>query len=172
VPIVGNDETLVDWRADGVAAVVITVAAWRVRKRLFAQASALGFELPALIHPTAYLAAKVRVGAGSIVYPGVVVMPGCQLDQGVLVNAGVTLGHEVIAAGFCNINPGANVAGRVTLGEGVLVGIGSVVLEGRCIGEGARVGAGAVVTKDIAANTTVIGIPARPIEFTQPEDQP
>ena len=38
-----------------------------------------------------------------------------------------------------------------------------VVLCGLTIGEGSTVGAGAVVVKEIAQNTTVVGIPARPL---------
>ncbi|NOS92206.1 MAG: hypothetical protein HOP30_09810 [Cyclobacteriaceae bacterium] len=32
------------------------------------------------------------------------------------------------------------------------------------MGDGARVGSGAVVTKDVKANSTVVGIPAREIQ--------
>ena len=41
------------------------------------------------------------------------------------------------------------------------IGAGAVILPGVTIGEGAIVGAGAVVTQDVAANSTVIGCPAR-----------
>ena len=37
------------------------------------------------------------------------------------------------------------------------------VLGGVRVGDGAQVGANAVVTRDVEANTTVVGIPARPI---------
>ena len=48
------------------------------------------------------------------------------------------------------------------------IGTGSVILGGVTIGEGAIVGAGSVVTKDVAAHTVVAGNPARVIRMTQP----
>jgi acetyltransferase-like isoleucine patch superfamily enzyme len=57
--------------------------------------------------------------------------------------------------------PGANVAGAVRLGDDVLVGAGSVILQGLAVGEGAVVGAGAVVTRDVPAGAVVVGSPAR-----------
>ena len=43
------------------------------------------------------------------------------------------------------------------------IGSGAVILCGVTIGEGAIVGAGSVVTKDVAPHTTVAGNPARPL---------
>ena len=46
--------------------------------------------------------------------------------------------------------------------KGASIGAGSVIVCGVTIGEGAMVGAGSVVTKDVPANTLVVGNPAKP----------
>jgi maltose O-acetyltransferase len=57
---------------------------------------------------------------------------------------------------------GLEIAKPVEIGEKVWIGGGAIILGGVRIGDGAIVGAGAVVTKDVAAETTVLGNPARP----------
>lgn len=47
--------------------------------------------------------------------------------------------------------------------RGASIGSGAVILCGVTIREGAIVGAGAVITKDVAANEIVAGVPARPL---------
>jgi acetyltransferase-like isoleucine patch superfamily enzyme len=46
--------------------------------------------------------------------------------------------------------------------NGASIGSGAVVLGGVRIGARALVGAGAVVTKDVEAGETVVGVPATP----------
>lgn len=58
---------------------------------------------------------------------------------------------------------GLEIARPVEIGANVWIGGGAILLGGVHIGDGAIIGAGAVVTKDVAANTTVIGNPARPL---------
>ena len=60
-----------------------------------------------------------------------------------------------------HIAPGVNLAGNVSLGEGVFVGIGSAVVPGISVGDWATLGAGAVVINDIAAHSVAVGVPAR-----------
>jgi serine O-acetyltransferase len=50
------------------------------------------------------------------------------------------------------------------LGNNVYVGAGAKIIGKVEIGDGARIGANAVVTKDVPANHTAIGIPARLLE--------
>ncbi|MEI9408823.1 sugar O-acetyltransferase [Mesorhizobium salmacidum] len=56
---------------------------------------------------------------------------------------------------------GLEIARPVTIGDNAWIGGSAAILGGVSIGEGAIVGAGAVVTRDVAANTTVVGNPAR-----------
>ncbi len=56
---------------------------------------------------------------------------------------------------------GLEVAHPVQIGEDVWIGGGAILLAGITIGDGAIVGAGSVVTRDVAAGTTVVGNPAR-----------
>jgi acetyltransferase-like isoleucine patch superfamily enzyme len=49
----------------------------------------------------------------------------------------------------------------IRIGKNVWIGTHAVILPGVEIGDNAIIGAGAVVTHNVPANTTVIGIPAR-----------
>lgn len=57
---------------------------------------------------------------------------------------------------------GLEIARPVTIGKNVWIGGGAIILAGVSIGDRAIVGAGSVVTRDVAADTTVAGNPARP----------
>jgi serine acetyltransferase len=61
------------------------------------------------------------------------------------------------------VNPGANLAGGVKLGKRVMIGTGAQVLQYRTVGDDAIIGAGAVVTKDVSAGVTVVGVPAKAV---------
>lgn len=53
--------------------------------------------------------------------------------------------------------------GRVTIGNNVFVGAGSIILQGVKIGDNSVIGAGSIVTKDVPANMVYAGNPAKQI---------
>jgi maltose O-acetyltransferase len=59
---------------------------------------------------------------------------------------------------------GLEIARPVEIGANAWIGGGAIILGGISIGDGAIVGAGAVVTREVAANTTVVGNPARAVK--------
>lgn len=61
---------------------------------------------------------------------------------------------------------GLEIAKPVDIGQNVWIGGNAIILGGVTIGDDAIVGAGAVVTRNVAANTTVMGNPARPQSIT------
>ncbi len=53
--------------------------------------------------------------------------------------------------------------GEITIGNNVWIGVGCRILKGVSIGDGCVIGAGSVVTKDIPAYSIAVGVPARVI---------
>jgi acetyltransferase-like isoleucine patch superfamily enzyme len=87
---------------------------------------------------------------------------------GVTIGDGSQIGHNVV---FATLNHGLAPEDRaitypapIVLGKNVWVGSNSTILQGVTIGDNSVVAAGAVVTKDVAANTVVGGVPARIIK--------
>ena len=88
---------------------------------------------------------------------------------GVTIGDGCQIGHNVV---FATLNYGLAPDDRKTtypapivLGKNVWVGSNATILQGVTIGDNAVIGAGAVVTKDVAANAIVGGVPARFIKM-------
>lgn len=84
---------------------------------------------------------------------GVTLGDGCQIGHNVVF---ATLNHELSPATRKLTHPAP-----IVLGRNVWVGSNATILQGVTIGDNAIVGAGAVVTKDVAANTIVGGVPAK-----------
>jgi maltose O-acetyltransferase len=87
----------------------------------------------------------------------------------------VTIGRDVkfgpgvqIYAATHPVDPIVRASGRelalpVTIGDGVWVGGGSIILPGVTIGDGTTIGAGSVVAKSIPARVVAAGVPCRVI---------
>ena len=75
-----------------------------------------------------------------------------------------TVGPEVnIGAGTITCNYDGVHKNPTEIGEGAFIGSDTMLVAPVKVGKGAKTGAGAVVTRDVEANTLVVGVPARPI---------
>jgi bifunctional UDP-N-acetylglucosamine pyrophosphorylase / glucosamine-1-phosphate N-acetyltransferase len=75
-----------------------------------------------------------------------------------------TIGERVnIGAGSITANYDGVQKHPTFIGEDVFIGSDTVLVAPITIEQGARTGAGSVVTKNVGADTTVVGVPARPI---------
>lgn len=132
------------------------------QRRGFVEAMlARGYQFASVIHPRATISRRSTIGAGCVIHPGVVVASNTVVDDHVILNRGSLIGHDDHLHSFVTVGPGANLAGKLTVGTGTYIGMGAVIRDHLTIGEDALVAAGAVVVKDVAANTQVGGVPAQ-----------
>lgn len=117
-----------------------------------------------LVHPRAWIGNRVTIGEGSIICAGTLITTDITVGNHVIVNIGSTLTHDVIIEDYVTIAPTVNVSGSVRVGEGSDLGTGSTIIQGKSIGEWSIVGAGAVVVRDVDANVTAVGAPAKAIK--------
>jgi acetyltransferase EpsM len=156
--VVGSSAELQELRAQGISAAAVAVGGLRdisVRVRSFERMLTAGFELPALIHPTAFVEPSAVIGAGTHLFPHTYAGSDVRIGFGVLLNTGVIISHDSQIGDYTNISPGAVLAGAVCVGERVLIGMGATINLGLHIGDGARVSNGATVKKDVPPGAVI-----------------
>ena len=99
------------------------------------------------IHPAAKIGKRFFIDHGM----GVVIGETATIGNDVTIYHDVTLGGTSLATGLRHPQ----------IGNGVIIGAGAQLLGPINIGDNARIGSNAVVVKDVEAETTVVGIPAR-----------
>ena len=112
---------------------------------------------------------------GIEIHPSAKIGTGFFIDHGM----GVVIGETAEVGDYVTLFQGVTLGGtgkergkrHPTLGNHVVVGAGAKILGGITIGDNVKIGANSVVLKNVSANSTVIGVPARVIK-TQGERLP
>ena len=83
--------------------------------------------------------------------------------------------HQRNLRGYCVGDNAASLGyrtGEIHIGKGVMVGMESTIMPGVTIGDGAIIGAGSLVVKDVPAWTVAMGVPAKVVkEIPKREEQ-
>jgi len=148
----GWDTALQALRLMWVSDAFLAQTLYRAKARL----QALGVPvLPRVAHRLAMASAQVSIGDPVIVHPGVYVVHGHVVIDGL-----VEIHSGTVISPFVTIGLRGDLVGP-TIGPNVSIGTGAKVLGKVHVGAGAQIGANAVVLEDVPAAVTVVGVPAR-----------
>ena len=152
-------------------AVAVAVGSSAGRAAVVARLTSAQLRFPSLVHPGVTLQPRQRIalGEGCIIQQNCVLTCDITLGRFVLLNLGCTVGHDAGLADFCSLMPHANVGGAARLAAGVYLGTNATVIQGVQVGENTVVGAGAVAVRDLPANITAVGVPARDLRMRNEE---
>jgi sugar O-acyltransferase (sialic acid O-acetyltransferase NeuD family) len=139
---------------------IVAIGDNRTRKLVSEQ---LDLEWFTVVHPFSWVAPGVELGRGTFVNAGVVVQPGASIGDHVILDTQTGIGHGGRVHDYAHVAV-AYLGADSSVGEGALLGIGSLVFPRTEVGAWATVGAGAVVVRDVRPRATVIGNPAREID--------
>ncbi len=114
-----------------------------------------------VIHSSCWVDPTAKIGRGVVIYPGSTVDANVTIEDNVLLNVGCTIAHDTKIASHCFLSPRVALAGFVSVGTQVQLGINCTVIDNITILAISQIGAGAVVVSDIIERGVYVGIPAR-----------
>lgn len=163
LPVMGDDEWLISYEKPIDA--VVSIGSGVIRRKIVeSYRRNPNIVYPNIIAPNVTIGKSVDMGYGCVIAPQCVLTVDIHIGNFFICNSSVTIGHDCDLKDYVTVFPGAHVSGNVTLGECSSIGVGSNIIQGLSVGNNTFIGAGAAVIRDIPANCTAVGVPAKPLE--------
>lgn len=167
VLVIGDDVSILQWNPEDIflANGIGSIADTAFRYKVYNFFSDKGYEFISLVHPGAIIAKDVILGKGVQIMAGAIVQPSCSIGDNSIINSGAIIEHDCKIAEHVHIAPGCVLSGGVAIGANSHIGTGAVLIQGIHVGKECLIGAGAVVVKDVSDGQTVMGVPARAVDY-------
>ena len=123
----------------------------------------LGFEMISIVHPKSLIDTKVSFGKNVIIEMGTAIHTCSSIGNNVFLGGDALIGHHNYIGNHVLVGGNVSIGGSVIVEDFVSIGVGASIKPGVRIGEGSTIGVGAAVISDVDPNTTVVGVPAKPI---------
>lgn len=126
-------------------------------------------KIDARIEPGAIIRDKVSIGKNAVIMMGAVINIGSEIGEGAMIDMNAVVGARGKVGKRTHVGAGAVIAGVLEppskspceIGDDVLIGANSVILEGVKIGSNSVIAAGSVVVEDIPSGVVAAGTPAK-----------
>lgn len=124
-------------------------------------------DFPPLIHPSAVVSPKARIGPGCLIFSMVNVEVHAHLESNVAVFNNSSVTHEVEIGAHSFLSVGVAMGGGVKIGSRTFIGVNATIVNDINIGNDCVVCAGTFLTDSISDAASVVGNPFRQISRPQ-----
>ena len=127
-PVVGSDNDLPEL-GNRFTQALITIGQIHAAKRrseLYQYLESIGFDLPSVASPLAYVSPRAKIGAGTLVMHGAIINAGAVVGNNCIINSRSLVEHDSVVEDNCHISTGAIVNGGGRIGRGSFIGSGAV----------------------------------------------
>jgi sugar O-acyltransferase (sialic acid O-acetyltransferase NeuD family) len=146
-PIIGNDSELnvLVKRCKNALITIGQIRSPLPRINLFDTVLKLGFTLPSIVSPRAYISQHAYIGIGSIIMHDAVVNAGAIIGDNCIINTKSIVEHGSNIGNHCHISTNAVINGDVVVGSGSFIGSGAISKESIKIDDNYFAKAGSVI---------------------------
>jgi len=158
-PILGGDDELKSLRLS-IRFAFITVGQILCpspRIRLFDYAMSLGYTLPIIVSPRAYVSKNALIKQGTIIMHDTLINSRASIGRNCIINTKALIEHDALVKNHCHISTSAILNGGVVVGTGSFIGSGCAIKEGVSIGNNCVVGIGLNVRHSLTDNVRFTG---------------
>lgn len=116
-----------------------------VRIKLFNRLKTIGYELPVIISPRAYISKHATVDTGTVVMHDALINANAAVGKNCIINTKALIEHDSVIGDDCHISTGAVINGGTVVSQGTFFGSNAVSKEYALIAEKSFIKAGSIV---------------------------
>jgi sugar O-acyltransferase (sialic acid O-acetyltransferase NeuD family) len=156
-PIVGSDNDLLLLHAQYKFALVSIgqIKSSSSRVAAYQRLKEIGYILPAIISPRAYVSRHANVGEGTVIMHGAIVNANAVIGKNCILNSRALIEHDAVVGDHCHISTGAIVNGEAKIGKESFIGSGAVTRQLIDIEEQSVIGAGSFVKSNVESKRLI-----------------
>jgi len=144
--IIGSNEDLERLRGECTYALIAfgQIKSPDGRIRMFEHLKAIGYTLPTIISPRAYVSKHAHIGEGSVIFHDALINANATVGDNCIINTKALIEHDCVIENHCHVSTGAILNGGSILKQGSFFGSNAVSKEAITIEERSFIKAGSV----------------------------
>lgn len=155
--------SITEWIPSDQEFYVLGIADPKTKEKIVPFLKQKGARFETIISPTAEIAHDSKLGEGAVIFGYTGISVNVTIGDFVFFNSMVGIGHDVVIGDYCTLGPKACISGYTIMGKCVNVGALASTYPGITVEDYATIGMNSAAIRKVKTNTTVVGVPAKPL---------